>query len=108
MAGLSTPFTIAAQNAASDDDQVLEEIIVTARKREEALQDLALSVVGLRQVLPEQGQDQRNSMGAASPERPCSGVPLGSRGLRRPGPSVLLPPHPVHRVPGGERDKKAH
>lgn len=41
---LMTPTTALAQDAADENTRELEEVMVTARKREEALQDVALSV----------------------------------------------------------------
>ena len=53
--GLSTTPAVTAQEAAAEkEEQVLEEIIVTARKREESLQDLALSVSAMGQQEIEQ------------------------------------------------------
>jgi outer membrane receptor protein involved in Fe transport len=47
VAGLIASAGVSAQNAAGADDLALEEIVVTARKREESLQDVPLTVTAV-------------------------------------------------------------
>ena len=47
--GMSATTTVFAQDASADDDKALEEITVTARKRVENLQEVALSVSAMGQ-----------------------------------------------------------